>query len=163
MFVSKLDPWRYKRLILLVTPDTDLEELIGHVKRELDILFPMTKHRNMLFQMKQKSGQLLSDYYLYLKEASLDCNLEAMTKQTLVCHLLVRGLLPSEEKLRKKIVLGTEGLEIANMLAMSKISSHEMYRCSNMKRGEQVRRAGVYGGSQGVSRSRDPRGPKWSS
>ena len=61
-----------------------------------------------------------------------------------------------KEKLREKIVLGTEGMELTDKRAMSKISVHEMYRHSNAKRCEQVRQAGVQRRAQGGSRSRDP-------
>ena len=142
-----------------MSADTDLEELIGHVKRELEILFSLTKRCEMLFEMKQKSVKLPSDYYLQLKDEALDCNLQIMKEEALVCHLLVLGLLPIKEKLREKIVLGAEGLELNDKLAMSQISGHKMYRHNNVKRGDQVRRIGAQGGAQG-SRSRDPSRPR---
>ena len=58
-----------------LTEETELEELVALVKKDLEMIFTMTKLRDMSFKMKQASGQLPSDFYLLLKDAALNCDL----------------------------------------------------------------------------------------
>ena len=88
-----------------VSTETEWEELISLVKEEPRILFPMAKRRDMLSELKQKTGQLPSDYYLLLKDTAFDCELHLVKEESLLCHLFIRGLLPREEKLRENIVM----------------------------------------------------------
>ena len=76
-----------------------------------------------------------SEFYLELKDLSLDCKLETMEKESLLGHLLLRGHLPAEEKLQEWIIVDTKGQELKDDNFSSLIASSEMYRSSSKKRG----------------------------
>ena len=62
-FTSKLDSLWSNRIQRLVGQDTGQEDLLVLVEKELKILFPISKRREVLFQCHQKQGQLASDYF----------------------------------------------------------------------------------------------------
>ena len=80
--------------------DTCLMDLWRNVMDEMKVMWPISMRREMLFSCRQKQGQAASDYYLELKSISYDCEMESLGPEGILCHLLVRGLLGSEEKLR---------------------------------------------------------------
>ena len=66
----------------------------------------------MLFDCRQKSGQAASDFYLELKTLAQDCEIDKLGQEPLLCHLLVKGLMNSEEKLRERIIMDSKGEEL---------------------------------------------------
>ena len=74
-----------------------------------------------------------SDYYLELKAIGEDCELEYLGPEGIICHLLVRGLLGSEEKLRERIIIDSEGGELRDKRLVNLITSSEVYRASTSK------------------------------
>ena len=65
-----------------------------------------------------------------LKAIGDDCELEKLAQEGIICHLLVRGLLGSEEKLRERIIIDSEGDELRDKRIVSLITSSEVYRAS---------------------------------
>ena len=113
--------------------ETCLEDLWKYVLEEMKVMWPISIRREMLFSCKQKQGQAASDYYLELKAIGEDCELEYLGQEGIICHLLVRGLLGSEEKLRERIIIDSEGDELRDKRLISLITSSEVYRASKGK------------------------------
>ena len=113
--------------------DTCLEDLWKCVLEEMKVMWPISLRREMLFSCRQKQGQAASDYYLELKSISDDCEMEKLGPEGIICHLLVRGLLGSEEKLRERIIIDSEGDELRDKRLISLITSSEVYRASTGK------------------------------
>ena len=70
----------------------------------MKVLFLFSCRRDILFECKQKGAQTPSEYYLELKDLAQDCELATMGDESLIDHLLLRGLNSSEEKLCEKIL-----------------------------------------------------------
>merc|ERR1711888_530564 len=96
-------------------------------------MWPKSRRREMLFDCHQKQGQAARDFYLELKTISYDCKMDSLGPEGIVCHLLVRGLLGNEEKLRERIIIDSEGEELRDKRIVSLITSSEMYRASTSK------------------------------
>ena len=103
------------------------------VRDEMKVLFPISKWRDLLFECRQKNGQSVSEYYLELKDLAQDCDLDKMGTESLLCHLLLRGLNNSEMKLHEKIILDSEGAELKDAKVSSLIATSEMYKSSSRK------------------------------
>ena len=69
-----------------------------------------------------------------LKDTALDCQLGSIGEELLLYRLLFNGLLPSEEKLREKIIVEAKGGELKEANTSALISSAEMYRQSLTKK-----------------------------
>ena len=113
--------------------ETCLEDLWRMVKEEMKVMWPISIRREMLFGCKQKSGQAASDFYLELKAIGEDCELEHLGPEGIICHLLVRGLLGSEERLRERIIIDSEGEELKDKRLANIITSSEVYKASTGK------------------------------
>ena len=96
------------------------------IEEELKVLFPVSRRSDRLFEAKRKRGQSPSDFFLELKDTVMDCQLGSMGEELLLCHLLVRGILPSEVKIREKIIVKAKGGELKNANISALISSAEM-------------------------------------
>ena len=118
------------------------------VEEELRMIFPILRRRDLLLESSQKSGQMPRDYYLELKKTALDCELHRMDENSLLCHVLVRGLLSSEEKLRENIIVEGKGRELREEEVSAHICSHEIYRHSSRK-GETIKKVGA-GADKGI-------------
>ena len=119
--------------------DTRCVEMRNNVEEEMRILFPMFKRRDLLFICRQKSGKSPSEFYLEFKDLSLDCDLEKIGKESLLVHLLLRGLLSAKEKLREKIILEAKHEELQDSVISALISASEMYLSSSSKSAEMSR------------------------
>ena len=103
------------------------------VEEELKIHWPISRTREMLFDCRPKSGQAASDFYLELKTLAQDCEIDKLSLDTLLYHLMVKGLMNSEEKLRERIIMNSEGEELQDRRVVSLIASSEMYKSSTSK------------------------------
>ena len=132
-FMCFLDSWWQSRLRPRMRKETCLEDLWKFVMEEMKVMWPISIRRELLFSCKQKQGQAASDYYLELKAIGEDCELEGLGPEGIICHLLVRGLLGSEERLRERIIIDSEGGELRDKRLVNLITSSEVYRASTSK------------------------------
>ena len=104
-----------------------------------------------MFESKQKGGPSPSELYLELEDLALDCELELMGKESLLGHLLLKGLHSSKEKLRERIIIDAEGQELKDSKISSLIASLEMY-CSSSRKGATIKRVESKTGGSGSDR-----------
>ena len=84
-----------------------------------------------------------------------DCELDTLGRESLLGHLLLRGLQSSEEKLREKIIVDAEGTELRDVKVSRLIATSEMYR-SSARQGSKVNKVGSQPGARGNDTQRDP-------
>ena len=132
-FISKCDAWWVNRLLPKKQDNITMGDLRGFVREEMKVLYPVSCRRDILFESKQKGGQSPSEFYLELKDLALDCELDTMGRESLICHLLLRGLHSSKEKLREKIIIDAEGQKLKDSKISGLIATSEMYRSSARK------------------------------
>ena len=95
------------------------------------------------------------NFFLELKGTSMNCLLGSMGEESLLCHLLVRGLLPSKEKLREKTIVETKGGELKDANISALISLAEMYRQSSKKKGEFIHKVELVVGQVELSKGEE--------
>ena len=54
--ISKCNPWWVNRLLPKKRDTTTLSDLRGFVREEMNVLFPVSRRRDILFENKQKGG-----------------------------------------------------------------------------------------------------------
>ena len=128
-FMCCLDAWWQSTLRPKMRRDTCMKNLWRCMLEEMKVMWPISLRREPLFSCKQKSGQAASDYYLELNAIGDDCELEKLGPEGIICHLLVKGLIWSEKKLRERIIIDEfRGKRIVSLIASSKV-----YRASTSK------------------------------
>ena len=65
------------------------------VEEEMKIQLPRSRRKEVLF-------------YLELETLAQDCKIDKLGPEPILCHLLVRGLLGSAEKLKERIIVDSE-------------------------------------------------------
>ena len=110
-----------------------------------------------MFKCHQKQGQGTSDFYLDLKTLAQGCEIDKLGPEPILFQLLVRGPLGSEEKLRERIIVDSEGEELQDRRVVSLIASSEMHKSSSSK-SARVSRSEARDRSQGRQRNKSERG-----
>ena len=59
-------------------------------------------------RVQAEAREAASDFYLELKTLAQDCDITELGSELILCPLLVRGLLGSEEKLRERTIFESE-------------------------------------------------------
>ena len=126
-----MDAWWLNCLLPKKKDNCTVKDMKGFLRDEMRILFPVLRCRDLLFECRQKPQQSASEFYLEIKDLAEDCDLGKMDNESLLCHLLLRGLHNSESKSQEKIILDAEGGELRDQRVTSLIANSEMYRSSN--------------------------------